>query len=362
MKEIYNFSAGPSALPKDVLLQIQEEFLNFGGHGTCIAEISHRSDIFEEVHAQALEDLREILHVPKRYRILFTQGGAIAQNALIPMNLLGKNKSADYLITGSWSKKSYLEAQRYGDIHLCASGEADNFQNVPLHEHWHYRKNSAYLHICTNETIHGVELYELPRLAYELPIVADVSSHILSRPFDINSYGVLYGGAQKNAGIAGLTFVIVREDLLDQAMHLCPTVFQWKTLDSANSMYNTPPTFAIYVAGLVFQWIRKMGGVESMAILNRKKSMMLYDCIDKSDGFYNNFVNHAVRSSINIPFFLARKELTARFIEEAKENGLLYLKGHKLAGGIRASLYNAMPLKGVKALVDFMNFFKSQNS
>lgn len=362
MKKIYNFSAGPSALPKDVLSQIKEELLDFQGNGTCIAEISHRSEIFEEVHANALQNLRDLMNVPSNYRILFMQGGAIAQNAIIPLNLLGKNKLADYVITGAWSNKSYLEAQRYGDIHLCASSESDNFRSVPSYKDWTCRKNASYLHICTNETIHGVEIFNLPTFEEPLPIVADVSSHILSRPFDIKSYGVLYGGAQKNAGIAGLTIVIVREDLLDRAMSFCPSVFHWKTLDNANSMYNTPPTFAIYVAGLVFKWVRKMGGVEAMAELNKKKSQLLYHCIDNSAGFYRNDVVPSVRSMINIPFFLSRSELNVSFLEEAKANGFLYLKGHKLVGGVRASLYNAMPFEGVKALVDFMNFFKDSHA
>jgi phosphoserine aminotransferase len=354
---VFNFSAGPAALPQDVLKQAADEMLDWHGSGMSVMEMSHRGAEFMSIHEEALADLRELLNVPASHRILFLQGGGIGENAIVPMNLLGKKQTADFVVTGSWSTKSFKEAQKYGTPHLAASGKTEEgFTRVPAFSEWKLSDDPAYVHLCSNETIDGVEAFEIPDLG-DIPLVADASSHILSRPMDIAKYGVLFGGAQKNIGMAGVTVVIVREDLLDRALPICPSAFEWKTVAENNSMYNTPPTYAIYIAGLVFKWLKKQGGLPGMEARNVEKAKLLYDTIDSSD-FYLNKVERQNRSRMNVPFFLADESRNTDFLTGAKARGLLQLKGHKSVGGMRASIYNAVPVEGVKALVDYMKEFE----
>ncbi|PRF99120.1 3-phosphoserine/phosphohydroxythreonine transaminase [Burkholderia ambifaria] len=358
---VFNFSAGPAALPEEVLRQAADEMLDWHGSGMSVMEMSHRGKEFMSIHEAALADLRELLDVPASHRILFLQGGGIAENAIVPMNLLGSRKTADFVVTGSWSQKSFNEAKKYGTPHLAASGKtADGFTRAPARAEWQLSGDPAYVHLCTNETIDGVETFEIPDLG-DIPLVADVSSHILSRPMDVAKYGVLFGGAQKNIGMAGVTVVIVREDLLDRALSICPSAFEWKTVAANNSLYNTPPTYAIYIAGLVFQWLKRQGGLEAIEARNTEKAKLLYDTIDAS-GFYLNKVEPAVRSRMNVPFFLADETRNEDFLAGAKARGLLQLKGHKSVGGMRASIYNAVPLEGVKALVEYMKDFEQRGA
>ncbi|MGU7842154.1 3-phosphoserine/phosphohydroxythreonine transaminase [Burkholderia sp. AW33-5] len=358
---VFNFSAGPAALPEEVLRQAADEMLDWHGSGMSVMEMSHRGKEFMSIHEAALTDLRELLDVPASHRILFLQGGGIAENAIVPMNLLGSRKTADFVVTGSWSQKSFNEAKKYGTPHLAASGKtADGFTRAPARAEWQLSDDPAYVHLCTNETIDGVETFEIPDLG-DVPLVADVSSHILSRPMDVAKYGVLFGGAQKNIGMAGVTVVIVREDLLDRALSICPSAFEWKTVAANNSLYNTPPTYAIYIAGLVFQWLKRQGGLEAIEARNFEKAKLLYDTIDASS-FYLNKVEPAVRSRMNVPFFLADETRNEDFLAGAKARGLLQLKGHKSVGGMRASIYNAVPLEGVKALVEYMKDFEQRGA
>jgi len=356
MTQIYNFSAGPAVLPKPVLERAQAEMLDWHGSGMSVMEMSHRGKEFTSILAKTEADLRTLLDIPQNYKVLFLQGGAIAENAVIPMNLLNGGE-ADYVVTGSWSKRSVEDANAYGKINVAASSEADNFTHVPAFDSWKLNKNAQYLHICTNETINGVEFDGLPD-AGDVPIVADMSSHILSRPIDVTQYGVIYGGAQKNIGPAGLCIVIVREDLLGKASPLTPAVFNWKTQAENQSMINTPPTYSIYIAGLVFEWLLEQGGVAAIEKVNIAKANLLYDYIDSTD-FYLNNVAVDNRSRMNIPFFLKDASLNDAFLKGAEENGLLQLKGHRMVGGMRASIYNAMPIEGVQALVSYMKAFES---
>lgn len=356
MTQIYNFSAGPAVLPKAVLQRAQAEMLDWHGSGMSVMEMSHRGKEFTGILAKTEADLRNLLNIPQNYKVLFLQGGAIAENAVIPMNLLNGGE-ADYVVTGSWSKRSVEDASAYGKINVVASSEADNFTHVPAYSSWKLNKNAQYLHICTNETINGVEFDGLPD-AGEVPIVADMSSHILSRPIDVSKYGVIYGGAQKNIGPAGLCIVIVREDLLGKASPLTPAVFNWKTQAENQSMINTPPTYSIYIAGLVFEWLLEQGGVAAIEQVNIRKANLLYDYIDSTD-FYVNKVAINNRSRMNIPFFLKDESLNDAFLKGAEANGLLQLKGHRMVGGMRASIYNAMPIEGVQALISYMKAFES---
>jgi len=360
----FNFSAGPAALPLSVLEQAASEMLDWRGSGMSVMEMSHRGREFTEIHETALADLRDLLHIPANYRVLFMQGGAIAQNAIVPLNLMGKRQKADYLVTGSWSQKSAREALKYGTVNLVASGEAGGFSEVPAYADWRVSPDAAYLHLCSNETVNGVEMFELPGydvVPAAVPIVADVSSHLLSRPIDVNRYGVLYGGAQKNLGIAGLTIVVVRDDLLEHALSVCPTAFEWRTVAANNSMYNTPPTYSIYIAGLVLQWLKQLGGLEAIERVNLEKARLLYDTIDASD-FYVSRVKPAFRSRMNVPFYLADESRNTDFLAGAQARGLLQLKGHKSVGGMRASIYNAVPIEGVRALVDYMLEFERSHA
>jgi phosphoserine aminotransferase len=358
---VFNFAAGPAALPEEVLREAAGEMLDWHGSGMGVMEMSHRGPEFMSIHADALLDLRELLAVPASHQILFLQGGGIGENAIVPMNLFGAKPRADFVITGSWSQKSQKEALKYGDAHICASGKTEQgFTRSPARAEWQLSDDPAYVHLCSNETIDGVETFDIPDLG-DIPLVADASSHILSRPMDVAKYGVLYGGAQKNIGMAGVTIVIVREDLLDRAMPICPSAFEWKTVAANNSMFNTPPTYAIYIAGLVFKWLKRQGGLAAMEARNIEKAKLLYDTIDASS-FYVNRVEKGVRSRMNVPFFLADESRNEDFLAGAKARGLLQLKGHKSVGGMRASIYNAVPLEGVKALVEYMKEFEAKRA
>lgn len=359
---IYNFSAGPAVLPKEVLEQAAAEMLDWHGCGMSVMEMSHRGKEFMSIIAQATQDLKDLLAVPDNYKILFMQGGAIAENAIIPMNLAGlkgQPATADYVHTGSWSGKSLKEAKRYCNVNVAASSEAEKFARIPDVASWKLSADAAYVHICSNETIDGAEFHTVPDVG-NVPLVADMSSNILSRVVDVAKYGVIYGGAQKNIGPAGLTIVIVREDLLGSALPVTPSAFDWKIVADNDSMYNTPPTYAIYIAGLVFQWLKRQGGVAAMEQKNIAKAAMLYDYIDSTD-FYSNNIDKGCRSRMNVPFFLHDAALNDAFLSEAKDAGLLQLKGHKSVGGMRASIYNAMPAEGVAALVAFMRDFAQRH-
>ncbi|CAB3781511.1 3-phosphoserine/phosphohydroxythreonine transaminase [Pararobbsia alpina] len=351
----FNFSAGPAALPVEVLQQAASEMLDWHGSGMSVMEMSHRGHEFTSIIETAQADLRELLGVPSNYKILFVQGGGIGENAIVPMNLFGRCRKADFVVTGSWSDKSHKEAKRYGEGHLAASTKG-SFTRIPAFGEWQVSSDSAYLHLCSNETIDGVEFNDFPDLG-DLPIVADASSHILSRPLDVSRFGVVYGGAQKNIGMAGVTIVIVRDDLLDQAMSICPSAFEWKTIAANDSMFNTPPTYAIYIAGLVFKWLKAQGGLAAIERRNIEKATLLYETIDNSS-FYLNKVERSARSRMNVPFFLADETLNDAFLAGAKARQLLQLKGHKSVGGMRASLYNAVQIDAVHALVDYMKEFE----
>ncbi|MFM9913670.1 MAG: 3-phosphoserine/phosphohydroxythreonine transaminase [Methylophilaceae bacterium] len=357
MSRVWNFSAGPAVLPEEVLVQVRDELLDYQGSGMSVMEMSHRGKEFMGILQAAEADLRELLDVSANYKVLFMQGGAIAENAIIPLNLLGHKTVADYVVTGSWSAKSEKEARKYCTVNIAAQGD----KCVPALNTWKLASDSAYLFVCTNETIDGVEYSFAPDLTAlgkpDLPVVADMSSHLLSRPVDVSKYGVIFAGAQKNIGPAGLTIVIVREDLLGHAQTACPSAFDFKTVADNDSMYNTPPTFAIYVAGLVFKWLKNKGGLSAMEKINIRKAKMLYDCIDGSSGFYTNSIERISRSRMNVPFTLNSEALQDVFLTESKAAGLVQLKGHKSVGGLRASIYNAMPEAGVQALVDFMQEF-----
>jgi phosphoserine aminotransferase len=363
VSRVWNFSAGPTALPEEVLREAAAEMLDWHDSGMGVMEMSHRGSEFVSIAARAEADLRELLAVPANYRILFMQGGAIALNAIIPLNLMGEKRVADYVVTGAWSQKSQKEARRYGEVNIAASTEASGFTSVPAPVGWRLSDDPAYLFVCTNETIDGVEYPFEPDLAEigraDVPLVADMSSHILSRVIDVSKYGLIFAGAQKNIGPAGLTLVIVREDLLGRAMQHCPTAFDFKVVAEHDSMYNTPPTYAIYVAGLVFQWLKRQGGVAAIEARNVAKAQLLYDFLDASE-FYGTRVDPACRSRMNVPFFLRNEMLDESFLAEAKGAGLVQLKGHKSVGGMRASIYNAMPLAGVEALVAFMRDFAAR--
>lgn len=360
MSRIWNFSAGPAALPEEVLQQAQEELLNWHGAGCSVMEMSHRGKEFMSILDQAEADLRELMGIPEQYKVLFLQGGATQQFAQIPMNLLA-GRSADYIVTGSWSKKAFKEAQRIGKVRCAATTESSGFTRLPVAEEIRLDPFAAYLHVCTNETIHGVEIPAQRIADTGVPLVGDMSSHILSRPVNVEKFGLIYAGAQKNIGPSGLTLVIVHRDLLGMAPLSIPTVMDYAVMAENGSMLNTPPTYGIYIAGLVFQWLKRQGGLEGMAAINDAKARLLYGCIDQSGGFYTNPVDPDCRSAMNVPFVLANVELDAKFLAESKAAGLASLKGHKSVGGMRASIYNAVPLAGVQALVDFMNDFAKRN-
>ena len=365
MSRVFNFSAGPAALPQEVLEQARDEMLDWHGAGMSVMEMSHRGKEFMSIAEKAEADLREIMAIPDDYKVLFLQGGASSQFAMVPMNLLGgavgdMSGRADYYRTGSWSKKAIAEAKRFGKVDVAADTESDGrFTTVPAEGSVNFDSDAAYVHYTPNETIEGVEFPYVPDTG-DVPLVADMSSTILSRPIDVSKFGIIYAGAQKNIGPAGLTVVIVREDLIGRTMDGTPAMFDYQTHAKAGSMYNTPPTYAWYLAGLVFDWIKRKGGLGAMAEINQRKAGKLYAAIDAS-GFYHNPVDPGCRSWMNVPFTLADPALDATFLAEAKEAGLVTLKGHRSVGGMRASIYNAMPEEGVDALIAFMADFEQRH-
>ncbi|OQY51315.1 MAG: 3-phosphoserine/phosphohydroxythreonine transaminase [Candidatus Parabeggiatoa sp. nov. 2] len=356
MSRVFNFSAGPAMLPEPVLEQAQAELLDWQGAGMSVMEMSHRGKEFMSIAEQAEADLRELLNIPETYKVLFLQGGASTQFAMVPLNLLGgHHNEADYFNTGMWSKKAIAEAKKYCQVNLAVDSAANNFTTVSAPNTWTLNPNAAYVHYTPNETIHGLEFHSLPKVG-DKPLVADMSSTILSRPLDVSKYGVIYAGAQKNIGPAGLTVVIIREELANNVKPDTPTMLSYKSHIKSGSMYNTPPTYQWYLAGLVFKWLKELGGLAEMGKRNQRKAEMLYAAIDSS-AFYNNPVDPSYRSWMNVPFTLANPDLSPAFLAEAKEADLLTLSGHRSVGGMRASIYNAMPEEGVKALIDFMTDF-----
>jgi phosphoserine aminotransferase len=360
MARVYNFSPGPAVLPEEVLIQAREELLDWHGSGVSVMEMSHRGKEFITIAQKAEADLRELLAIPASYKVLFLQGGASAQFAMVPINLLRGGQKADYVNTGEWSKKAIKEAKRFCSVNVAASSEASNFAAAPAQGELKLDPQAAYVHYTPNETIGGVEFSYVPATG-NVPLVADMSSTLLSRPIDVSKYGLIYAGAQKNIGPAGLTIVIVREDLLGQALPSAPSMFDYKIHADNESMYNTPPTYAWYIAGLVFEWLKKKGGLKGMATINQRKAEKLYDYIDGSGGFYRNPVEKASRSWMNVPFTLKDAALDEAFLKGAKSAGLVQLKGHRSVGGMRASIYNAMPESGVDALISYMKDFSRQN-
>ena len=360
MTQIFNFSAGPAVLPKDVLAQARDEMMDWHDSGMSVMEMSHRGKEFMSIAAEAEADLRELMNIPSNYKVLFLQGGAHSQFSMVPMNLLRGKTSADYLDAGIWSKKAIDEAARYCEVNIVASSKDKNYTYAPEQNTWKLNKEAAYVHFTSNETIGGVEMFWTPKTG-DVPLVCDMSSHILSRPVDVSQYGIIYAGAQKNIGPAGLTIVIVRDDLIGTTIAGTPTMFDYKVHADNDSMYNTPATYGIYMAGLVFKWLKSKGGLAAMEKINIAKSALLYDYLDASD-FYHSPIAVENRSRMNIPFTLKDSSLDEAFLKQAQQNGLLQLKGHKLVGGMRASLYNAMPIEGVQVLISFMKQFEQANS
>ena len=369
MTRPYNFSAGPAAIPEEVLQQAAAEMLDWQGSGMGVMEMSHRGKEFISIYERAEADLRQLLAVPPEFKILFMQGGGLAENAIVPLNL-SRGAAVDFVVTGAWSQKSVKEARKYAaEVHVAASAEATGFTSLPPPASWQLSRGASYVHLCSNETIHGVEFHELPdlkALGSDAPLVIDFSSHVASRPVDWSRVGLAFGGAQKNIGPAGLTIVIVRQDLLGHALPACPSAFDYKLVADNQSMYNTPPTWGIYMAGLTFQWLLRqqeggLSGVAAMEARNIAKARLLYDFIDGSSLYVNKVAANG-RSRMNIPFFLQDESRNEAFLAGAKARGLLQLKGHKSVGGMRASLYNAMPIAGVQALVDYMQAFERESA
>ena len=359
MSRVYNFSAGPAVLPESVLKSAAEEMLDYKGCGMSVMEMSHRSKVFEEIIKTAESDLRELMHIPDNYKVLFLQGGASEQFAMIPMNLM-KNKVADYIVTGQWAKKAYQEAAKYGKVNKIASSEDKTFSYIPDCSDLPISEDADYVYICENNTIYGTKFKELPNTKGKT-LVADVSSCFLSEPVYVSKYGIIYGGVQKNIGPAGVVIVIIREDLItEDVLPGTPTMLTYKTHADEDSLYNTPPAYGIYICGKVFQWLKEMGGLEAMKERNERKAKILYDFLDQSK-LFKGTVEKKDRSLMNVPFVTGSDELDARFVKEAKAAGLENLKGHRSVGGMRASIYNAMPEEGVQALVDFMKKFEEEN-
>lgn len=359
MSRVYNFSAGPAVLPEEVLKEAAEEMMDYRGTGMSVMEMSHRSKAFEEIIQSAEADLRELMNIPDNYKVLFLQGGASQQFAMIPMNLM-KNKVADYIITGQWAKKAAQEAEKYGKVNRIASSADKTFSYIPDCSDLPISEDADYVYICENNTIYGTKFKELPNTKGKL-LVSDVSSCFLSEPVDVSRYGVIYGGVQKNIGPAGVVIVIIREDLItEDVLPGTPTMLTYKTHADADSLYNTPPAYGIYICGKVFQWIKAMGGLEAMKERNEKKAKLLYGFLDESN-LFKGTVEPKDRSLMNVPFVTGDAELDAKFIKEAEEAGLENLKGHRSVGGMRASIYNAMPYEGVEALVAFMKKFEEEN-
>ena len=359
MSRVYNFSAGPAVLPEEVLKEAAAEMLDYKGCGMSVMEMSHRSQVFDDIIKEAEQDLRDLMHIPDNYKVLFLQGGASQQFAMIPMNLM-KNKVADYIVTGQWAKKAYQEAQKYGKVNKIATSEDKTFSYIPDCSDLPVSPDADYVYICENNTIYGTKFKTLPNTKGKT-LVADVSSCFLSEPVDVTKYGIIYGGVQKNIGPAGMVISIIREDLItDEVLEGTPTMLKFKTHADAGSLYNTPNCYCIYMCGKVFKWLKKMGGLEVMKERNEKKAKLLYDYLDSSK-LFKGTVEKDSRSLMNVPFVTGDKDLDAKFVKEAKEAGLENLKGHRTVGGMRASIYNAMPYEGVVALVDFMKKFEEEN-
>jgi phosphoserine aminotransferase len=359
LERIYNYSAGPSMLPLAVLEKAQKEMVNYANSGMSVMEISHRSGLFTEIITQAEQLLRKLMNIPENYKVLFLQGGASQQFAMVPLNLLTKSGKADYINTGSWSKKAIKEAKKYGEISVIASSEDANYSYIPAFDPNMIDPEADYVHITTNNTIEGTAYSEIPDTG-SIPLVADMSSNILSVEMDVSKFGLIYAGAQKNIGPAGLTVVIIREDLIGNAKDVCPTMLDYKTHSENDSLYNTPPTYGIYMAKLVFEWLDELGGLKEMERINREKAGILYDFLEESSMFTSP-VQKESRSIMNIPFISPSDELDAEFVKKAKSAGLETLKGHRSVGGMRASIYNGMPVEGVKALVQFMKEFENEH-
>lgn len=360
MERVYNFSAGPSMLPVPVLERAQKELLSYGSSGMSVMEMSHRSGHYQEIIDDAEQTLREIMGIPDHYKVLFLQGGASSQFAMIPLNLFRNSKKADYVNTGAWSKKAIKEAARYGKVNVVASSEESTFNYIPALDPAKFDREADYFYITTNNTIYGTRFTDLPDTG-DVPLMADMSSNILSEVYDVSKFGVIFAGAQKNMGPAGVTMAVVREDLVGHAMEMTPTMFNYKTHVEAGSMFNTPPTYGIYMCKLVFDWLKEMGGVPAMQKINEEKAQALYDFLDASDLFSGTVAQKKDRSLMNIPFVTGDKALDAQFIKEAAAKGMVNLKGHRSVGGMRASIYNAMPLEGVQKLVDLMKQFEVEN-
>lgn len=360
MNRIYNFSAGPSTLPVSVLEDVGRNITNYQGQGLSVMEMSHRSPSYMEIHANAKHSLRTLMNIPDNYEILFLQGGASTQFSSVPLNLLNKSGKADYILTGSFAKKAYKEALNYGDINIAVSTEEDDFTYIPNNDDIHVRPDADYVHLCLNNTIFGTRFKpdSLPDFG-DIPLVADMSSNILSEEYDISKFGLIYAGAQKNMGPAGLTVVIIRKDLMGNAQAATPTMLDYATQSDKDSMYNTPPTFAIYVAGLVYEWLLDQGGVKAIEAINKEKATKLYDYIDQSE-FYTGTARKEDRSIMNVTFRTHSEELDKVFAKESQERDLINLKGHRSVGGMRASIYNAMPIEGVDALIKFMKDFENK--
>ncbi len=360
MSRVYNFSAGPAVLPEEVLKEAAEEMMDYRGTGMSVMEMSHRSSAFQQIIDEAEADLRDLLQIPENYKVLFLQGGASLQFAMIPMNLM-KNRVADYIVTGQWAKKAWQEGQKYGKANKIASSEDKTFSYIPDCSDLPISEDADYVYICENNTIYGTKYKTLPNTKGKI-LVSDVSSCFLSEPMDVSKYGIVYGGVQKNIGPAGMVISIVRDDLItDDVLEGTPTMMKFKTHADAGSMYNTPNCYCIYICGKVFKWLKKMGGLQTMKERNERKAKILYDYLDQSN-LFRGTVEPASRSLMNVPFVTGSKEMDAKFVEEAKEAGLENLKGHRTVGGMRASIYNAMPVEGVEALVAFMKKFEEENS
>ncbi len=362
MNRVFNFSAGPSALPEEVLQTAAKEMLNYKDAGMSVMEMSHRSAVYGDIQEEAKTTLKELMAVPDSYEILFLQGGASTQFAMVPLNLMTGSGKADYVLTGSWAKKAYKEAARYGDAKVVASSEAETFSYIPKLSEEDFRKDADYIHICVNNTIYGTRFKPngLPS-ASNIPLVGDMSSNILSEVYDVSKFGLIYAGAQKNMGPSGVCVAIIRKDLIGTAMDITPTMLNYQTHSEGDSKYNTPPCYSIYICGLVYKWLKKMGGIPAIEALNKEKANKLYDFIDNSQ-LYKGTVAAEDRSIMNVPFITGDAELDAHFVKEAKKAGLENLKGHRSVGGMRASIYNAMPMAGIDALIDFMKKFETANS
>jgi phosphoserine aminotransferase len=360
MTRVFNFSPGPATLPEPVLRKAAEEMLDWRGSGMSVMEMSHRGKEFISIFEETEATLRELMGIPASYKVLFMQGGAIGENAIVPMNLIGTRGKADYVLTGDWSRKSAQEAKTYGQVNVAVSADASKFTAIPKQSEWKLDPGAAYVHICSNETIGGVQFHWTPDTG-KVPLVADMSSDILSRSIDVGKYGLIYAGAQKNMGPSGLTVVIVREDLLGHALPITPTAFNYQTQAESDSMYNTPPTYAIYIAGLVLQHVKAQGGMAAIAEHNARKAKLLYDFLDGSS-FFRNPVAREDRSLMNVPFWLKDAALDGAFLKGAQDRGMIQLKGHRSVGGMRASIYNAMPIEGVQALVRYLQEFEREHA